>query len=261
MGNREDWETITGLIDDVDAFITEAHFGSKDEYSAKVAEAEPGASPVMLLITVASPEGETLGQQGFSCGGGWIVEDEGARISHPTGRKKIVKSSVYGQLINRVMELQVPIQDVGDGSPLSANSWVGLGFHWNQEEHATLEKDKKKSAMMPTAYLGYKEPEAQAAPAPVAAPIAAPAKPAVAAAPKPAAVKPAPAKPAVTKSVAALSDLEKKLAPLAKVSATAKAFQQQAMKIPDVPAAGDAFLARVLDDGPDGLYETLKKSA
>ena len=157
------WHTIPGFADDVDGYISEAKFGIKEDY-AKAAAAtmgEESRAPMMLLLTLHAIDGGYVAQQGYSIGGGWTSEDEGESVEHTSGKVNFVKNSIYGLLIDRVAnELGVDMASKGAGDPRIASTWVGLGFHWNQEEHDVVtRKDQaipspKKTALMPTSYLG-----------------------------------------------------------------------------------------------------------
>jgi len=155
----EDWVTETGLINDVDAWFQNCKFGFKEEYGAVA-----GVDTPMFIAEFVNEEGEVVASQGYSVGSGWILSEDGQSISHPT-RKNVVGSSVYGQLINRVVkELKVDMSKYG--KPTEAKSWNGLGFHIMQEEHKTL-GGETRTAPLPTEFLGEKE--YKAAPAAAAA--------------------------------------------------------------------------------------------
>src|SRR3990167_394998 len=210
------WDTITGLPDDIDAWIANAHFGLKEEYKA-VSKTE---SP-MFLIDLVDETGEVIGTQGYSTGTGWEVKDGGKEIVHTT-RKNIVKTSIYGMLIDRVIKDLKVVMPAGS-SALIAASWNGLGFHWNQEKHKTV-GGEEKSAPMPTAVLGAK-------------------------------------KETITKAVEIKIDpdlevkLNKLVANLDKLS-----FQKAAMKIGEV-VKNDTLMTLVLEDGPSGYYDTHKSKS
>ncbi len=229
VGTDEDWETITGLIDDIDAWIANPRFGSplRDEYSQAI---DAGASPpVHFLVDFASSDGEIVGSQGYSVGGGWIPSDDGNEISHPT-RGKIVKSAVYGQLIDAVViDLQVPMKK--HGTPLVAKSWEGLGFHWKQAPHKTLKEGETRTSPMPTEFLGKMDMSAAAEPK--------------AGAPK--AAKAAKATPGDSTVASKLTVLAKNM--------ELPAFQAAALKIAEV-ASSDDLLSQVLDDSETGFWAT-----
>lgn len=212
------WETETGLLHDVDGWVTNPRFGERDEYKQAVAAtgAEGGS---MMLFDIMDENGEVIGNQGFSIGTGWEVSEDGLSISHPK-RANVVGSSMYGQLQNRVVkDLKVDMDKYG--KPTEAKSWDRLGFHWMQQEHPTVGGDVK-TGLMPVEFLG----EFKGA--------TAPAKAEAAAGPE---------------SVA-----EKALAVWAK-SMDVKAFQEKALGLPSV-AADDELMAKVLDEGPEGFWAT-----
>lgn len=237
VGTDEDWETITGLLDDADAYIANPRFGAplREEYTEAI---EAGQQAVHFLVDFVNAEGEILGSQGYSVGGGWIPSDDGNEISHPA-RGKIVKSSVYGQLIDTVIiALGVSMKDYG--TPLIAKSWDGLGFHWKQIPHKTLKEGETRTAPMPTEFLGKLDL------AKVKVKAAAGRTPAVAAAKAPA------------KAAGAPAGTETKLTALARNMDFAR-FQDAALKIPEV-AASDELLAQVLDDTETGFWATHRGS-
>ena len=226
------WETETGLVNDVDGFITNARFGKTDEYAEAVAAVSSGGGE-MFLFDLMNAQGEiiTARPQGYSIGSGWEIAEDGLSISHPK-RKNVVGSSMYGQLQNKVVK-DLAVDMDPRGKPTEVKSWDKLGFHWMQIEHATVGGDVRTS-LMPTEFLG--EFKGQAAPAATAAP------------PAPAKAASAPAAPATS------STLETKLGALA-TNLEVGAFQKAALAIPEV-VANDSLMASVLDDSPTGFWAT-----
>ncbi len=217
------WETESGLPSDVDAWMANPCFGTKEEYSAKVAETSQEPA-VLFLFDMVDENGEVLGSQGYSIGSGWTVEDDGASISHPK-RNNVVGSTNYGRLINRVVkELGVDMSKFG--VPVDAKSWAGLGFHWMIEDHPTV-GGGTAPGIMPTEFLGEKK----------------------------AAAKGAAAKPPKPK---AATDLEKALVELMAEHTDVKAFQLAAIKVAGV-ATDDTMMASVLDEGESGFWATHQK--
>lgn len=218
MTTREpiSWETETGLPNDVNGWITKPRFGTKDEYAAAVAQTGTEGG-IQFLVDILDENNELIGSQGWSIGTGWIVSDDGRHISHPK-RHNVVGSSMYGQLQNKVvLKLGVDMAEVAGKPPTDAMAWDGLGFHWMQEEHATV-GGQKKTSLMPTLFLGKKEIGVTPAPAP--------------AAPK--------------------SPVEGRLAQMAAVL-DLRAFQAAALQMADV-TNNDALMAQVLDGGSDGFW-------
>jgi len=222
------WETESGLIDDVDAWIANPKFGYKEEYAAAVLQTSGEGGGEMFIVDLVDEKGNVIGSQGWSIGTGWEISDDHKTISHPK-RKNVVHSSMYGQLQNIVIkELGVNMGDYGD--PTNADSWDGLGFHWMLKTHKTV-SGKEVQGLMPTSFLGKKGESSESG-----------------AATKPAA-KPAPA---------ASSNAEKEAIKLVEQSASLKEFQMKATRVPAI-VNDDALMARCLDDGPEGFYATHKK--
>ena len=214
------WETESGLPSDVDAWIANPSFGTKEEYSSKVAETSQEPA-ILFLFDMVDENGEVIGSQGYSIGSGWTVEKEGASISHPK-RNNVVGSTNYGRLINRaVKELGVDMDKFG--LPTDAKSWAGLGFHWMIEDHPTVGGGTAQG-IMPTEFLGEKKEAAKG--------------------------KPPKAPPA--------SDLEKTLVELMAEHTDVKAFQLAAIKVAGV-ATDDTMMASVLDEGDSGFWATHQK--
>jgi len=214
------WETETGLPNDIDAWITNARFGVKEEYAQKVAETSQEPA-IMLLLDLVDEKGGLVGSQGYSVGSGWEASADGQELTHPK-RKNVVNSSLYGQLQKRVVkELKVDMDKYG--LPTQARSWNGLGFHWMLEEHPTV-GGQVAQGIMPTEFLGEKD------------------------------IKAAPAATATTAAPAApATDIEKKLIDLMAEHTDIKAFQLAAIKMPEV-AANDELMASILDEGADGFW-------
>lgn len=217
------WETESGLIDDVDAWIANPHFGFKEEYAQAVLQTSGEGGGAMFIIDLEDDEGNTIGSQGWSIGTGWEISEDNLSISHAK-RKNVVHSSMYGQLINIVTkELGVDMDDYG--MPTEAMSWDGLGFHWMLKPHTTV-SGKEVMGLMPTQSLGKKGGESVPAPK-----------------------KAAPAK---------VSSAEQEALKLVAGSSTAKEFQMKAMRVPAI-VNDDKLMARCLDDGPEGFFATNKK--
>jgi len=208
---REDYELESGLPDDFDAVIARSWFGYKEEY-------QKGQVP-LLLLDLEGPEIEPL-NVAFSIGADWKVIDGGKRVEHPKGKKRFVRSSMIGHLIDRVVN-QMGIEMWERGFPTEADIWTGLAFHWKREEITfgpgiLEEKGGKTTHLMPTDYLpDFKVAEA-AAPA----------------------VEP---------------ELESKLVALAKAAEDFNAFAKAALKVPGV---GDnpKLINSILDETDKGFY-------
>jgi hypothetical protein len=223
------WETESGLPNDVDAYMANCRFGFRDEYQQQiVAGGGEEGTGLMFLCDLVSESGETFGNQGWSIGTGWVTEDDGATIVHPT-RRNVVTSSRYGQLQNRVVkELEVSMRDYG--LPTIAATWNGLGFHWMLEEHETLKEvdgvKQKKPGLMPTLFIGVSEDIRGGKVAPAQAPERGP---------------------------IVSTELETKLMKLAQEN-DYRTFVTMAVREPGV-ASNDDLMAQVMDDGPEGFFQ------
>lgn len=219
---KDAWALETGLPNDIDGWMRNCRFGTKDEYAQAVIATGPeaeGTAGLMMIADLYDETGELIGSQGWSVGSGWVASDDGKSMHHPT-RKNVVVSSRYGQLQQRVIkELGVNMSEFG--IPTNASAWEGLGFHWMLEEHETIQGKEPKRGLMPVQFLGKLEGETKAAPAPAKE----------------------------------TSTLEKQLTEIAQRSPDAKAFQKEALKIEDV-VKDDDLMASVLDDSPTGFYAT-----
>lgn len=252
---RGPWETESGLIDDVDAWIANPHFGIKEEYSQVVVATTGGEQKgAMILFDLTDENGEVLGSQGYSIGTGWEISEDGLTITHAK-RKNVVTNTLYGQLQNRVVkELGVDMSQYG--LPTDAMSWDGLGFHWMQQLHTTV-AGPDKPGLMPTTYLGKVGEEAAPEPAPVAAPTPAPA-PRAAARPVAQPVARPVTRPAVRATPGkALSVGEAAAAKLVTETGTVKEFILRAVKIPEI-IADDPLMAQCLDDSATGFFRSHK---
>jgi hypothetical protein len=207
------WGLDSGLPDDFDATITKAQFCTKPDY-------QDGTVP-LLELTLEGPDIDPT-EVVFSLGKGWIIKDGGARVENEKGKLRFVSSSIYGKLIYRVTE-ELKVDMDSRGSPMEADVWVGLSFHWEREElsYKGLETEKKIVHLLPTQYLSdFAVAKAAAVP---------------------------PVNP----------EMEKKLQEIAKNSKTHMAFFQQVTK--DFPNIGNdqAMLTLVLDSSQSGFYGRL----
>jgi len=107
----------------------------------------------LLELTLEGPDIDPT-EVVFSLGKGWIIKDGGARVENEKGKLRFVSSSIYGKLIYRVTE-ELKVDMDSRGSPMEAEVWVGLSFHWEREElsYKGLETEKKIVHLFPTQYL------------------------------------------------------------------------------------------------------------
>lgn len=231
---RDPWELESGLPNDVDAWIANAKFGTKSEYQQRVATSgvQDETSGIMFLCDLVGADGELLGNQGWSVGSGFHVEDDGETLAHPI-RKNVVATSRYGQLQFRVVnELKIDMRQYG--KPLKASTWNGLGFHWMLEKHETLKETEsgreKKDGLMPTLFINVNKTIREEGVA-----------------------SPSSSRSEGEEEVEISPALKKKLVDLAQTN-TQKDFIRAAARLPDV-AANEDLMNMVLDDGPDGFFQ------
>jgi len=211
---QEDYELESGLPDNFDVAIVNSWFGYKKEY-------QKGEVPVLLLDLEGEGEVVTVA---FSIGADWKIIDGGRRVEHPKGRKRFVKTSMIGHLINRVVN-EIGVKLWERGFPTEADIWKGLAFHWDREEIVygkgiLADKEGKTIHLMPTDYLpDYKSSQAAAV------------------------VEP---------------ELESKLKALAVASEDHKSFAKMAINIPGVPDNAK-LLNSILDESDKGFYATQHK--
>ena len=244
------WDVSSGMIDDVDAYLANSHFGVQTEYAAIA-----GADQLCFIGDLVNPENEIIGKVVFSVGAGWKTADGGASIYHDA-RQNVVKSSRYGEfLMTVVQKLGVDMSQYGE-SALVASSFDNLGFHWNLQKMKTVGGDEK-DVLMPTSFLGVltEEPAEEATPAVAAAAVKAPVAKAPAAA-KPAlkaAAKPAGKKPGLTID----PNLDAQLSAMAKAMDLG-AFQKAALKLGGV-TDNPPLLSSILSEGDNSYYNTHKE--
>lgn len=209
------WDLDSGLPDKVTAKITNSEFGF-------VADYQNGEQP-LLILTLEGADFDPF-DVAFSLGKDWKIAENGKRIESTKGKTHLVATSLYGRFIARVVnELKVPMSE--GSSPLLADVWLGLHpFYWEREEldfgkGIMSEKGGKTVHLMPVTYL----PNADIG--------------------------------TTTKSAAPAiaSELETKLAMLAKASSDHLSFFKAAVKVAGV-SDNTALLNSVMDDSPAGFY-------
>jgi len=226
---RDPWELESGLPNDVDAYMWNCRFGTKDQYVQAVAVTgeEEGVAGLMFIADLYTADGIPLGggdqpiSQGWSVGSGWVPSQDGKAMHHPT-RKNVVENTRYGQLQVRVLK-QLGVNMREYGVPTDARSWDGLGFHWMMEELPTIRGKEPKRVLMPTLFLG-KKPESED-----------------------------PTKKQEAAGVSASADVAAQLNALVAASKDIKEFQRLALKIEAV-TKDDNLMSSVLDSGPNGYY-------
>jgi len=215
---KSTWDLESGLPNDVDGWIANPRFGTRDEYAEAVRATGAGEVGIQFLFDIVGEDGEVVGNQGYSIGTGWIPSDDGLTITHAK-RKNVVASSRYGQLQHRVVKV-LGMDMEARGLPTDAKVWDGLGFHWMLEDMTTV-SGKTTQVPMPTEFLSEKKIEAKAAP-----------------------------------EIAVPADTDKQLRELAQ-SNPLKDFQLAAMRIPGV-SQNEELMSNVLDEGDAGYWATHK---
>ena len=174
---REDFQPdVGGFLDDVDGDITDASFGvASGDYADKVmlgrADAQP---PVIIRLTIESPDLESPALQSYSVGSQdiWEIQGAGKSIKNTKNPDKHVfrKGSRAWALVEAIMTA------VGDGNldkgqgllikrdkyMTEADFYIGLSFHWAVKSLETVSGGKTNTPL-PEKFLG--EAKGKAAPA------------------------------------------------------------------------------------------------
>jgi len=184
----------SGLADDIDVTFTEARFIKDPSYTNDDGDMMPIFAADLATDDPDVGENGVLENQFFSIGKGWEIEDIGAKVVRPDGKKAGFNNSTYLQsIVNTIMgldggeaKLRGRYEDTGL-TPMDAGFWEGLRVHMEQTEYTTggfgnVEK-KTRTRLMPTEVYGWTEAPKPAtkAPAKKAAAKKAPAKKAAAA--------------------------------------------------------------------------------
>lgn len=259
---RDPWETGSGMVDDVDGYMTECFFGVDEKYNADA---------VLFCATLVDANGEPLTQIKYSVGQDWETNNDGSEISHPS-KTQINQNSRFGYFIDRLAKPtseKAPkdsrlVSPKGKenglglgatlrprGTPFQAKTFEGLGFHWDLHKGATLGKDEAtgnpiyKDVLYPTKYIGeWKSGSASAAKT-------------GAAAPSPKQTTPAASETPVSTGGGDSTDipvaLRKKLTLLA-LENDVKSFLKAAARDREVLALPDAATAHILDASAEGFH-------
>lgn len=190
----------SGLADDIDVTFTEVRFVKDPSY----VDSDSGDMIPVFAVDFATDdpdvgENGVIENQFLSIGKGWEIEDGGAKVVRPEGKKGGFNNSTYLQsIINTMMELENGekllrgrYEDTGL-TPQEAGFWEGLRCHMEQTDYTVggfgnVEK-KTRTRLMPTEVYGWDDAApkpAKAAPAKKAPAKKAPAKKAAASKPAP----------------------------------------------------------------------------
>lgn len=183
----------SGLADDIDVTFTEVRFVRDPSY----VDSDSGDMIPVFAVDFATDdpdvgENGVIENQFLSIGKGWEIEDGGAKVVRPEGKKGGFNNSTYLQsVINKMMDLENGekllrgrYEDTGL-TPQEAGFWEGLRCHMEQTEYTVggfgnVEK-KTRTRLMPTEVYGWDAPAAtKPAPAKKAPAKKAPAKKAAA---------------------------------------------------------------------------------
>lgn len=161
---QEDRDLASGLIDDVDATITDLTFG----VNLKYAEAS-GSNDPMGIFTLEGDQLEKPFDQGYSLGGTakWQATRGGKEVISQLKPDSHVfhKNSRMGTIVDRMFALvgegdakkgqAILFKRVNDDRYMTeAEFYIGLAFHWKRENLPTLTAGETKPVLMPNAYLG-----------------------------------------------------------------------------------------------------------
>jgi hypothetical protein len=138
------WQTESGLPDDLDAVIINGVWTTSPEYHE---------GTTVLKLTCEDADHDTF-EMLIPAGKGWIIKDGGKRVEHEKGKQHFITSSIYGRFITRVVT-ELGVKMPLNTSPMNAEVWIGLAFHFEREEieYKGLNNEKKIIHLMPTLYL------------------------------------------------------------------------------------------------------------
>ncbi len=146
-GRDEAWETQSGLSDDFDFEVIAAKFEVRANYNE-------GRTPVIVLYGKSDDPDVDVDEVFFSVGTGWNVIDKGERVVHEKGRKKFIKSSAYGRLIERAVELAPEVFTSKRGLPTEAKVWQQTKWHFKRETVHYGGEISDKEILLPNRFLG-----------------------------------------------------------------------------------------------------------
>lgn len=148
------WDTreSSGLLDDFDLYVENAHFGYDAQYGDACLFILEGRSPQ------GDPENEYQVRQYYSVGSGWEPAKGGAEASHPD-TDEFHASTNYSRFFRAVLELsETASKTLQDrGYPNTATIWNGLAFHMERQEVDYGGDFGKRKVLLPTAYLGEED--------------------------------------------------------------------------------------------------------
>ncbi len=172
------WELSSGLPDDFNGKVQDQFFGTDAEYN--------DGKTLILKLEVLTDDPE-IGEAGvttlmFPCGTGWEAMDNGKRCQREDGKdKKFNVQSGVGLLVKHAIEAGAGDVLKGKGTPMHADIWHGMDFHWQRKEFSWKDGGETRTynRTLPVKYNGVgggpvaSSPSTSAAPAAASTPSAA----------------------------------------------------------------------------------------
>lgn len=141
------WATTSGLIDDVTVTITDAYFTFDPQYN-------DGQTLLLKVQGTTDDEENPEFDQFFPCGNGWETTDKGKSASREDGKKKgFNKNSGYGMFFTRAINAGAGEVLRDRGTPMEADVWKGLTFHFKRETIDFGGEIGKKDRILPDVFL------------------------------------------------------------------------------------------------------------
>jgi hypothetical protein len=159
----ESWELATGLIDDINAAVVASRFGYLEEY--KDANGNLQCLAILTLQPVRQsgdnwePDGETV-EQVWSTGRGWEPTEDGKAAVHESGKRRFIRTSMYGLLLARVAGLWPDIRLRGPAD--RAGVLDGTVWHWAREKVEYGGRLEAREHLFPNQFLGLLKAKAAA---------------------------------------------------------------------------------------------------
>ena len=145
------WTPSTGLADDFDGVITDSYFTRDSKF--------PPEAAILKLVVMA--DDQEIGEQTIllSCGNGYDILDNGARIVHES-QVKTGKNRAFNNNSNAWAFIQSAAKSGAAktmqerGTMWDAGVWTGLKFHFKREQYKPFNSDEPKNRMVVTSFLG-----------------------------------------------------------------------------------------------------------
>lgn len=144
-----DNEFESGLPDDFDGKITDITFG----YNDKIRDGEVA----LAIVTIESDEHDEPIEALYPCGNGWEVggKPRGSAVVHESGKaRRLNRNASWAQFAFHAYD--AGFTDFGGDDVLSADTFVGLTFHWNRITVDYGGEIGKKERLYPTKLVAGK---------------------------------------------------------------------------------------------------------